>query len=112
MKIICNADGYPVQRRRIAEGIEFLRNRVTGSPSLGPIDFERVSCSHNSDIHWTNVYPNYRIDLNSYGQIADGAQMILDQCSPGDKYVSGEVVFTTSDDPEGAWAVFVSLAHC
>ncbi|WPJ60914.1 hypothetical protein SMAC4_13309 [Sordaria macrospora] len=98
MKIICNADGYPVQRRRIAEGIEFLRNRVTGSPSLGPIDFER--------------YPNYRIDLNSYGQIADGAQMILDQCSPGDKYVSGEVVFTTSDDPEGAWAVFVSLAHC
>lgn len=55
MKIICDADGYPVQRRRIAEGIEFLRNRVTGSPSLGPIDFERVSCSHNSDIHWTNV---------------------------------------------------------
>ncbi|KAK1777634.1 hypothetical protein QBC45DRAFT_443427 [Copromyces sp. CBS 386.78] len=112
IRIKCDLDGYPVKRKSIAEGIKYLRNGVTGSPSLGPIDFERVSCSHKSGIYWANLYYKHRFDLDSYGEIADGAQMILDECSTGDKYVSGEAVFTTLDDPEGAWAVFVEFAHC
>ncbi|KAK1773125.1 hypothetical protein QBC45DRAFT_105719 [Copromyces sp. CBS 386.78] len=111
--VTCALDGYPVKKKRIAEGIEYLKNKVSGYPSLGSMQSGRVSCSYKSAISWANLYRDRGLVLNSYSDIANGAQKILDKCSPGDKYVTGEAWFYEVDPrQEGGWVVMVEYNRC
>ncbi|KAK3953022.1 hypothetical protein QBC32DRAFT_369857 [Pseudoneurospora amorphoporcata] len=99
VKVTCALDGYPVKKRRIAEGIEYLKNKVSGYPSLGSMESGR--------------YHDRGLVLNSYSDIANGAQKILDKCSPGDKYVTGEAWFYEVDPRQkGGWVVMVGYNRC
>ncbi|CCC05493.1 hypothetical protein SMACR_09340 [Sordaria macrospora] len=100
--VTCAPDGYPVEKRRIAEGIaevlDYLKNKITGYPILGAMSSGRY---------------DRKLWLNSYGDIANGAQKILDKCSPGDKYVSGEAWFyEVNPTQEGGWVVMVEYTRC
>ncbi|RAK78812.1 uncharacterized protein BO72DRAFT_457416 [Aspergillus fijiensis CBS 313.89] len=87
--VTCN--NYPQAiRRRIEEGISYLRG-VSGQPrnGPGPGNCGRVSCSYNSAIWWCNDNTAPKT-LPSFNNIADGAQVVINQCDPTGVYVSGE----------------------
>ncbi|KXG46519.1 uncharacterized protein PGRI_053750 [Penicillium griseofulvum] len=77
-------------RTRIQEGISHLRS-VRGQPTNGPGpgNCGRVSCSYNSAIWWCNDNTSPKT-LGGFGNIADSAQVIINQCGPTEGYVSGE----------------------
>ncbi|POR37874.1 hypothetical protein TPAR_01932, partial [Tolypocladium paradoxum] len=65
----------------ILDGIGYLRG-VDGRPLSGPGPgmCARVSCSYRSAIWWCNDN-GHPYELGSFGDIADGAQAIVDKCS-------------------------------
>ncbi|KAL4965812.1 uncharacterized protein BDV14DRAFT_199586 [Aspergillus stella-maris] len=100
-------------RRRILEGIEYLR-KVKGRPTVG---FEskdrcaRVSCSYHSAIVWCNDEDNYngRQTLDSFGVIADAAERVMNECwipQGKRKEILGQLRFI------GGWRVFVQGDSC
>ncbi|KAJ0412967.1 hypothetical protein BJY00DRAFT_98693 [Aspergillus carlsbadensis] len=108
-RFFCFGRWGSASHRRIGEGIRYLRG-VGGRPSLaaGPSRCSRVSCSYNSAIHWCND-DNKRKTLNSFGSIADGAQVILDRCvayNNGAQITGGQIFHSTH------WNVIVTHARC
>ncbi|KAJ0419777.1 hypothetical protein BJY00DRAFT_301978 [Aspergillus carlsbadensis] len=89
----------------IKQGIKYLR-KVKGKPSHGPGECGRVSCSGNSGIWWCNVDAKHTKVLPSYNNIADGAQVILDNCKSAGDGVRGQL---GHDD---RWTVVVQMAKC
>ncbi|QDS68356.1 hypothetical protein FKW77_010722 [Venturia effusa] len=89
----CSSPYSNVSNTFVKKGIKYL-NGVKGMPFRlhGPANCERVSCSVDSAIWWCNDY-EFDITLASYGQIAAGAQAILDGCKGklGTLYTGGEV---------------------
>ncbi|KAB8272197.1 hypothetical protein BDV30DRAFT_133364 [Aspergillus minisclerotigenes] len=77
-------------RRRIEEGIRYLHS-VPGQPTNGPGpgNCGRVSCSYNSAIWWCNDNTSPKT-LPGFYNIAQGAQVVINQCDPTGVYVSGE----------------------
>ncbi|KAF7179670.1 hypothetical protein CNMCM7691_008719 [Aspergillus felis] len=100
---------------RIQDGIRYL-NGVPGRPSNGPGpgNCGRVSCSYNSAIWWCNDPPggegglqnNYQYTLNSFYDIASGANYIGQNCLIGTDTTSGQVFYTDS------WNVIVRADSC
>ncbi|ROV94977.1 hypothetical protein VMCG_08367 [Cytospora schulzeri] len=83
----------------IAEGIDYL-NEVPGKPSNapGPGECGRVSCSWSAAIWWCNDN-DYQYTLDSFWEIAQGAQDIDSNCHYVDPwslriYTSGQNFFT------------------
>ncbi|KAA8649879.1 uncharacterized protein ATNIH1004_002558 [Aspergillus tanneri] len=77
-------------RTRIQEGITYLRGvsgRSTNGP--GPGNCGRVSCSYNSAIWWRNDNTSPKT-LGGFNNVADSAQVIINQCGPTSGFVSGE----------------------
>ncbi|KAE8135101.1 hypothetical protein BDV38DRAFT_294917 [Aspergillus pseudotamarii] len=76
--------------RRIEEGIRYLHS-VPGQPTNGPGpgNCGRVSCSYNSAIWWCNDNTSPKT-LPGFYNIAQGAQVVINQCDPTGVYVSGE----------------------
>ena len=113
----------------IENGIAYLR-RVRGLPHLspGPGECGRVSCSWNSAIYWCNDVSWFfhirnfftrfinkiskargdKTLLGGFGDIADGAQFLVDRCRQGIRWpvLSGQA-FSTTD-----WNVIVRHDSC
>ncbi|KAK3988179.1 hypothetical protein QBC44DRAFT_398616 [Cladorrhinum sp. PSN332] len=71
---------------RIKEGIAYLRT-VSGVPSMGT-GCGKVSCSWQSAIYWCNANDQVKT-LDSWHNIADGAQLIVDVCRGQSPDVTG-----------------------
>ncbi|KAI3538717.1 hypothetical protein CABS01_13305 [Colletotrichum abscissum] len=89
--------------------MEYLR-RVPGKPknSAGPRECGRVSCAWKSATWWCNDALEEK-ELSSFGEIADGVQVIYHECTDVDKHYwwsSGEAY--TDDD----WSVQFGYAPC
>ncbi|OLN94123.1 hypothetical protein CCHL11_07145 [Colletotrichum chlorophyti] len=67
-------------RTAIHVGIDYLRT-VPGKPKngAGPANCGRVSCRDSTGIWWCNDAGNSK-ELESFGDIADGAQRVLEKC--------------------------------
>ncbi|KAK4191276.1 hypothetical protein QBC35DRAFT_538208 [Podospora australis] len=80
----------------IAVGVTYLR-RVTGRPSFGPGPGKcgRVSCSNKGGIYWCNDNTSTKV-LNSFGDIADGADYINNNCRIGLPTGSGYADYMTA----------------
>ncbi|KAK3985574.1 hypothetical protein QBC44DRAFT_404269 [Cladorrhinum sp. PSN332] len=79
-------------RRRIEEGIRYLRFDVGGRPGNGPGpgNCGRVSCSYNAAIWWCNEN-RVPYQLQGFWQIGDGAQAVVNGCASGQaSQVSGQ----------------------
>ncbi|KAK6211383.1 hypothetical protein QIS74_10647 [Colletotrichum tabaci] len=104
-------------RTAVHVGIDYLRT-VVGRPQngAGPANCGRVSCRHDTGIWWCNDAKSSK-ELESFADIADGAQRVLDKCldkldaKQGDgKTVSGQafhkdgwnVVIRGGDDCENS----------
>ncbi|KGO38353.1 hypothetical protein PEX1_068910 [Penicillium expansum] len=89
LDVTCNNYDQAISSR-IKEGIRYLRG-VNGKPSNGPGpgNCGRVSCSYNSAIWWCNDNTSPKT-LGGFNNIADSAQVIINQCGPTEVYVSGE----------------------
>ncbi|KAL3482512.1 hypothetical protein BJX99DRAFT_252764 [Aspergillus californicus] len=72
-----NFKNVPV--KRIKEGIKYLRKITSHRPHLNANSCERVSCSWDTAIWWCNSDNKYR-ELPGYYNIAQGAQVIVDNC--------------------------------
>ncbi|KAI1846529.1 hypothetical protein JX266_007426 [Neoarthrinium moseri] len=95
----------------IREGIRYLRT-ILGAPALGPGPHEcgQVSCSFSSAITWCNDRKENK-KLESFSDIADLAQIILDKCAqPNGRSVYGSQTYSDytwyvrvhgRDDPDG-----------
>lgn len=84
--------------------VYYLR-RVPGKPTNGPGpgNCGRVSCSWNTGIYWCNDNKEAKT-LDSFGDIADGAESIARWCS----YVSGAVSLCRGQNfYEDGWNVIV-----
>ncbi|KUI59332.1 hypothetical protein VP1G_06578 [Cytospora mali] len=105
---LCNFLGDSASASRIAQGVSYLRE-VPGKPSNGPGPGEcgRVSCSYNSAIWWCNDNLVTKV-LDSFGNIADGAQQILTLCDPNYHHASVNGQQFYNDD----WNVIVRGASC
>ncbi|KAK3350454.1 hypothetical protein B0H65DRAFT_439497 [Neurospora tetraspora] len=93
---------------RIPEGIDYLRKTPNGKPALGPGagNCDRVSCSWNSAIFWCNEGSETK-ELDSYGTIADAAQIIQEECKLGEgDYILGQVFM------KNQWSVVVQKDDC
>ncbi|KAJ0126369.1 ATP-dependent DNA helicase [Fusarium oxysporum f. sp. albedinis] len=66
----------------IYRGISYLRG-VGGRPRIraGPQVCDRVSCSYDSAIWWCNDQNSRVVELGSFSNIADAAQLIVNSCS-------------------------------
>ncbi|KAL5338590.1 hypothetical protein BJX70DRAFT_398536 [Aspergillus crustosus] len=71
------------------KAIEKLR-KAGGKPTLPAGDCTRVACHKEAAIHWCNNSKKTR-SLPSFNNIADGAQVILDQCSQKTPEFDGEL---------------------
>ncbi|KAL2816029.1 hypothetical protein BDW59DRAFT_166568 [Aspergillus cavernicola] len=90
-------------------GITYLR-KVNGHPraKAGPSTCARVSCSYKAGIYWCNNSKSSKT-LNSFGSIADGAQVIVNKCHLGSgiqEYTAGQVFYKTD------WNVIVQEVKC
>ncbi|KAK0735738.1 hypothetical protein B0T21DRAFT_412337 [Apiosordaria backusii] len=107
VKYNCNVPGDADARRvPIGIGISYLR-RVPGTAKNGPgpENCGRVSCSWNAAIIWCNNN-NFEKELQ-WGQIADGAAYVVDQCSErGHDWVKGHA------DYADGWYVVVRANPC
>ncbi|KAI9036071.1 uncharacterized protein KD926_002447 [Aspergillus affinis] len=98
---------YPTAiRRRIEEGIAHL-HRVKGKPrnGPGPGNCGRVSCSYRSAIWWCNDNTAPKT-LPGFYNIAQGAQVVINQCNPTGVYVSGE------ENHADKWRALVRGSDC
>lgn len=105
----CHPDSNTGHGPEVEEGIAYLR-KVRGIPSAGPgpASCARVSCSWNSAIVWCNDNPG-PISLSSFGDIADGAQFLVDHCRVsfhGHPDIGGRVFHNAG------WNVAVERADC
>ncbi|KAL4956668.1 hypothetical protein BDW69DRAFT_181340 [Aspergillus filifer] len=95
-------------RKRIEEGIDYLRKRkgqvtVTTYPTYR---CSRVSCSYNSAIFWCNE-SKMDLTLDSTKPIADAAPYVLDNCNyPKRDQVKGHAVYP------GAWRTILQGSDC
>ncbi|GFF63739.1 hypothetical protein IFM60648_01027 [Aspergillus lentulus] len=91
---------------RIQQGVSYL-DGVPGRPSQGPGPGScgRVSCSYNSAIYWCNDN-NYQYTLNSFYDIASGANFIGQTCLTGTDSTSGQIFYTDN------WNVIVRADSC
>ncbi|KAG6216241.1 hypothetical protein E4U26_008205 [Claviceps purpurea] len=64
----------------IQDGLAYL-SKLKSKPKMGPGPgtCSRVSCSYEAAIWWCNDNSE-KLELNSFQEIADGANSILDQC--------------------------------
>lgn len=116
-RIECFGNRQYADRYAIQEGIDHLRG-VEGKPGNGPGPNKcgQVSCSWDSAIVWCNDDPNTARTLDSYGEIADYAQKILNQCQDA----NSQNVYNTAgeayiDEQQNiGWRVQVerSATHC
>lgn len=51
-------------------------------------------------------------ELSGVQDIVVGAQLVLDYCLPGSKYINGEAWFEKPDETEGGWVVSVEYLLC
>ncbi|KAM7206551.1 hypothetical protein V8F20_002677 [Naviculisporaceae sp. PSN 640] len=92
----------PAVTEYIVDRIKYLRG-VPGKPeaSPGPGECGRVSCSYNGAIWWCNDSKEDKT-LDSFGDIADCAEQIVDLCSeelaPGRARVLGQNFMPPKDD--------------
>ncbi|KAK4210111.1 hypothetical protein QBC37DRAFT_293148 [Rhypophila decipiens] len=110
--VICNprpghwvhARYYPIQ-----DGISYLR-QIGGRPELsaGPGTCSRVSCSWKSAIWWCND-DDKPMSLDSFGDIADCAQEIVDICHKRDQW---EFYVVGQNFNDGNWNCIVRGANC
>ncbi|OAQ72120.1 hypothetical protein VFPPC_00169 [Pochonia chlamydosporia 170] len=79
----CTHRWTPCDAWIISDGVIYLRG-VKGKPKNGPGpgNCGRVSCSYNSAIYWCNDNRSPK-ELNSFHDIADGADSVLLKCSYG-----------------------------
>ena len=91
----------------IGEGIKYLR-RIGGQPLENNNVCARVSCSWKSAIYWCNEEKDHGLRLKSFGDIADGAEAILNNCQKGSA-TRGKA--TTGSDGK-KWSVVVVKAGC
>ncbi|KAK3392476.1 hypothetical protein B0T20DRAFT_488219 [Sordaria brevicollis] len=89
-------------------GINYLRT-VPGQPEEHRNVCGRVSCSWKSAIYWCNEEKDHGLRLASYGDIADGAQAIMDKCEDGTD-LRGKAVTSSGDGKK--WSVVVVKAKC
>ncbi|KAL2801847.1 hypothetical protein BJX63DRAFT_146361 [Aspergillus granulosus] len=102
--LTCEADRN-ADMWHIHDGIRYLR-KVKGQPVNDPGQCGRVSCSGNSAIWWCNLDPDHRKVLPSFNNIADGAQVIADNCRRGPNRVRGKL------GHRDRWQVIVQHAKC
>ncbi|KAK4663493.1 hypothetical protein QC763_608825 [Podospora pseudopauciseta] len=93
----------------ILTGIDYLRGLEGGTKPKngpGPGNCGRVSCSHNAAIWWCN--DNNAAKEITWGKIADGAQVIVDNCRSGSslKDVKGQAFYKSK------WNVIVRRDPC
>ncbi|CEN60995.1 hypothetical protein ASPCAL07665 [Aspergillus calidoustus] len=100
----CEAS-WDADQWHIKQGIKYLR-KVKANPTHLPGQCGQVSCSGDSGIYWCNFDPKRTKVLPSYNNIADGAQVILDNCKRTQNGVRGKL---GHDD---LWTVFVQKAKC
>ncbi|UNI17267.1 hypothetical protein JDV02_003624 [Purpureocillium takamizusanense] len=110
-----SSPGYFCRRRwgdalasEIRIGIRYLRG-VHGRPTNGPGwgTCSRVSCSWNSAIWWCNDNKEAKT-LGSFGDIADGAQWVLDHCSKRQYEASNNIVTSGQVFHKDNWNVIVT----
>ncbi|KAK1773126.1 hypothetical protein QBC45DRAFT_340583 [Copromyces sp. CBS 386.78] len=102
--------GKPASVRAIKEGVKYLRRR-TGTPYIPAYACGQVSCSYNSAIFLCNEETEYGLVLNEYGDIAAGAQAVLDRCNSwkGGSHVMGKAVTGVKGQQ---WSVLVTGGKC
>ncbi|KAK3295799.1 uncharacterized protein B0H64DRAFT_474703 [Chaetomium fimeti] len=94
----------------IQDGINYLNN-VPGRPwhNPGPGNCARVSCSYRSAIYWCNDN-RFRKELNSFKDIAHGADRIKNTCrrqdGVGSLVTNGQIFYTDG------WNVIVRSDSC
>ncbi|KHO01298.1 uncharacterized protein MAM_00299 [Metarhizium album ARSEF 1941] len=103
--VICGNFGL-ADKGRIQEGINYLRG-VPAAPrnGPGPGNCGRVSCSHNAAIWWCNDNLTPKT-LDSWDQIANSAQHIVNTCASGAGQVSGQ------NFESGNWNTIVRRDSC
>ncbi|KAK0668783.1 hypothetical protein QBC41DRAFT_393225 [Cercophora samala] len=94
----------------VLDGIYYLRKVTSAAPKNGPGpgNCGRVSCGYKAAIYWCNDNGAEK-ELDSWNDIADGAQYVFDKCvDRDDKYamVAGQVFYTDK------WNVIVTFESC
>ncbi|KAL5340219.1 hypothetical protein BJX70DRAFT_396990 [Aspergillus crustosus] len=93
--------------RYARENIEWIRkmdDRSGGKPIRGPGKCQRTRCMQDSAIYWCNM-ADHQKTLPAFRNIADGAQVILNNCAAGGK-VGG--IHWHND----LWAVVIKPENC
>ncbi|OHF03176.1 hypothetical protein CORC01_01560 [Colletotrichum orchidophilum] len=102
----CNTTNAMADQSIIVKGAKYLRG-VKGKPYQppGPSTCARVSCSWKSAIWWCN-HANTPRELGSFGEIADGADRIVQGCQTNGEWIDGQTWH--KDD----WSVVVGRSDC
>lgn len=110
-KLLCWVDRWGnAYVSAIQDGINYL-NGVSGRPwhNPGPGTCARVSCSYDSAIYWCNDNRS-RKELNSFKNIAHGADRIKNKCyasyKPGTGMTNGQIFYKDN------WNVIVRGDNC
>ncbi|EGO56232.1 hypothetical protein NEUTE1DRAFT_83301 [Neurospora tetrasperma FGSC 2508] len=104
--------GSPASSKHIREGIKYLRG-VPGQPQITHYGCSQVSCSYKSAIFWCNEELGWGLRLNSFADIADGAQAIMDRCGKGKDVMGKSTTGWAPDQQKGQqWSVVVTGGDC
>ncbi|KAL0471080.1 hypothetical protein QR685DRAFT_273856 [Neurospora intermedia] len=104
--------GSPASSKHIREGIKYLRG-VQGQPQITHYGCSQVSCSYKSAIFWCNEELGWGLRLNSFADIADGAQAIMDRCGKGKGVMGKSTTGWAPDQQKGQqWSVVVTGGDC